>query len=364
MDSDPELEMASDNDSEGSEGLIESVIDEEDYAGNVHDELEALWETDIRFEDNDVTLIQTPSITPDKSLLVSPRTPATPTLGGNLLEPPHLLVDSPRSSTPNHGSSPLQYTLSMPLSTTPRAGHSELICDDESSRHSGFLFPVHPSAGPSRSIPPEHTGVEELPRVGPSGRYWASGDQVIKLAQLTTWVDGATIDILGDYFCYRTRIPSENRNRIFDILPAQVCQKLVWAERDTPQGKAEQEDIRKHIISCIRPSECRAWFSPFLYKVHWFLVLIDWDHKRIYWYDSFSSRGQIEESVVHYTSKLLSFISATLNISQAGWTVTREVVCTVQPISHAFSFSISYSGHHGSRIPGTVVSICYGISRL
>lgn len=292
-----ERDLVSDDDGEGEGGEMESIPDETDYAGNLHDEFEA------------VLAMQEQQVTMDMEQDLHQREPdgeeaplwgeiaASPSDQPKEFHPP----SSPPSPSPNHLL--LVPTPFIPPSQASRKQHPK---EDTRVTIPRRLRPSVERRHPSAALPEPSRS---------SGRFHLIGEVITEFSSPTQWMQGTMVQAFGEVCCRATHSRSEYARRV-DILPSEF---LTMLERSNRGIEGDRLELEMQIRRCLHPDRCGMWLIPICHNSHWWLVKVDWINEAAVILDSFSSRGQDAKEVLTFARKIVAKIHEVLKKSYVPW---------------------------------------------
>jgi len=292
--------------------------DNEDYAGELWDELDIL----LRARGNDLieqdeagptdvpgSLFDTPAA----PIVKRSSTPTSPTLTckrqsgiPSLVSGPSLCPSVSRLKPPLHPLPPMRPIVpelkgECPSHVSPPYPH--------------VLLPSQGASVVGQSAKPSPA------RESPSRRFFASPDQIAALGMPKTWIHGQVISTLGDTFCYTSR--SKPRHEHYEVLPTNLFD--LWSS--FIEGHiASRASLSFHFKRAVSPLECRAWLVPVLLEHHWYLVAFDWIDCKLRTYDSLATDKTPHSSLVEFGSALLDLIAEDFELEGYDWGVDPEQV--------------------------------------
>lgn len=285
-----ERDLVSDDDGEGEGGEMESIPDETDYAGNLHDEFEtvlAMQEQQVEMDiEQDLHECE-----PDGD--EDPLWGAIATSPSNQpkeFHPP----SSPPSPSPNH----------LPLVPTPLIPPSQASHKQRPKEDTRLTIPrpLRPSAAP-----PEPSRV--------SGRFHLIGEVITEFDNPTQWMQGTMVQAFGEVCCRATYLRSEYARRV-DILPSEFLSML---ERSNRGIEGDRLELEMQIRRCLPPDQCGMWLIPICHNSHWWLIKVDWVNESVLILDSFSRRGQDANEVLTFARKIVAKIHEVLKKPYVLW---------------------------------------------
>jgi hypothetical protein len=292
--------------------------DNEDYAGELWDELEVVLraqEDDFVEQDEAAptgapgSLFDTPAI----PVVRRPSTLTSPTLSFQHQSVIPSLVSGPSRSP---SVSPLKPP-PRPLSPM-RPIVTDLKGDCQPRVSPPHLYVPLPSQGASVTGQSART----MPaRESPSRRFFASPDQIDALGTPRSWIHGQVIATLGDTFCYPSR--SGPRHGQYEILPTDLFD--LW---NSYMGghSASWASLSFHFKQAASPFKCRAWLIPVLLEDHWYLLAFDWIDRELHIYDSLATSKTPKQSLVKFGGALLNLIAEDFELEDCDWNVVPEQV--------------------------------------
>ena len=289
----------------------DSNYDNEDYAGELWDELDVL----LRAQEDDFVeqeeAVPTGGLfdTPDKLIVKGPSVPTTPIPSFQRQSAVSRLVSGP-SLSPSPSALPPKPLL-RPLSPM------RPIVADLKGEH-------QPHVPPSRPLPSQGASVTgqsartELARESPSRRFFACTDQIDALGTPKTWLHGQVISTLGDTFCHPSH--SKPRHARYEMLPTDLFE--LWSS--SLEGHiASRTSLSFHFKQAASPLNCRAWLIPVLHRHHWYLLTFDWVDCAIRICDSLAIPNP---DLVEFGIALLKVIAEEFQFEDQEWDVVPEQV--------------------------------------
>ena len=290
-----ECELVSDDDGDGEGGELESVPDETDYAGNLHDKFEMVLAVQEQQVDADVEPVingSDPIIPDGEEAPLWGEIEASPSDSLNSFHPP-----SPVPS-PSPNSLPLFPTPVIPPSQPPQERHLK-----EGTHPSMVLDKRHRRSATS----PEPSRV--------SGHFRLMGEVITEFNSPTQWMQGTMVQVFGEALCRETYLHPERARRI-DILPSDLPTMLERLKRGIEGDRLELE---MQIRRCLQPDHCGMWLIPVCHRSHWWLIKVDWICESVVILDSFSSRGRDAEEVLTFAQKIVAKIHEVLEKRYVPW---------------------------------------------
>jgi hypothetical protein len=292
--------------------------DNEDYAGELWDELEVVLraqEDDFVEQDEAAptgapgSLFDTPAI----PVVRRPSTLTSPTLSFQHQSVIPSLVSGPSRSP---SVSPLKPP-PRPLSPM-RPIVTDLKGDCQPRVSPPHLYVPLPSQG---AIVAGQSARTMPARESPSRRFFASPDQIDALGTPRSWIHGQVIATLGDTFCYPSR--SGPRHGQYEILPTDLFD--LW---NSYMGghSASRASLSFHFKQAASPFKCRAWLIPVLLEDHWYLLAFDWIDRELHIYDSLATSKTPKQSLVKFGGALLNLIAEDFELEDCDWNVVPEQV--------------------------------------
>ncbi len=284
-----ECNLVSDDDDDDDDdgGEVESIPNETDYAGNLHDEFEmvlAVQEQQAEAKDNLVLNELNPIIIDGREASLWGKITSLPS-------PP----SSPPSLLPN--SLPLVPTLSIPPSQPSEEQHLK-----ESTQPSIVLDKQCSATSPE----PSHV----------SGCYRLMGEVITEFNCPTEWMQGTMIQVFGHALCRGTHLHLQ-RARHIDILPSNLPTMLEQLKHGI---EGDQLELKKHIQQCLQPDHCGMWLIPVCHRSHWWLIKVDWISESVLiLLNSLSTRGLGVKEVLTIAQKIVAKIHEVLKKSYVPW---------------------------------------------
>jgi hypothetical protein len=295
--------------------------DNEDYAGELWDELEVILrvqEGDF-IEQDETVLMGAPRPlfdTPATPVVKRPSTPMSPTLSFQRLSVIPSLVSGPSLSP---SVSPLKPPLRLLSPMWP-------IVTDLKGDCQPHISPPHPHVPlPSQGASVVGQSARTMPaRESPSWWFFASPDQIDALGMPRSWIHSQVIATLGDTFCYTSR--SKPRHKQYEILPTNLFD--LW--NSSMEGHiASWASLSFHFKQAASPFKCRAWLIPVLLEDHWYLLAFDWIDHALCIYDSLATNRSPKLSLVKFGGELLNLIAEDFELEDYDWTVIPEQVSSL-----------------------------------
>jgi hypothetical protein len=303
----------------------DSHYDNEDYAGELWDELEVLLRaqegdfveqyktvlTDALFDAPAIPIVKGPS-TPMSSILSLQHHSAIPRLVSGPSQSPSvsLLQPSPRPLSPMRS-----------ITTNLKGGYQP------------HVSPPHPHL----LLLPQGTSVAgqsartRLARESPSRRFFASPDQIDALGTPRTWVHSQVISTLGDTFCHASH--SKPRCEWYEVLPTNLFN--LWDS--LVEGHiGSRTCLSFHFKQAMSPSECRAWLIPVLLESHWYLLAFDWEDHDVHIYDSLATDEMPHLRLIKFGDALLHLIAEDFEFNNKDWGIIPEQVSSFHHSSTRF----------------------------
>src|SRR5258706_2606020 len=276
-----ECDLVSDNDDDDGRE-VESIPDETDYAGNLHDKFEmvlAVQEQQAEAEDDLVLNELNPVIIDGREASLWGEITSLPS-------PPSSLPSSPPSSPPSllPNSLPLVPTLSIPPSQPSEEQHLK-----ESTQPSIVLDKQCSATSPE----PSHV----------SGCYRLMGEVITEFNCPTEWMQGTMIQVVGHALCQGTHLHLQHACHI-DILPS----NLLTIEQLKHSIEGDWLELKKHIRQCLQPNHCRMW-----------LIKVNWISESVLILDSISTCGLGVKEVLTIAQKIVAKIHEVLKKSYVLW---------------------------------------------
>ena len=289
--------------------------DNEDYAGDLWDELDVLLQAqeDDFVERDDSIPTSVLFEAPAAPIVKGPSMPMSPNISFQHQSAVPGLVSGPSipPSVP-HLNPPLGLLSPMRPVGTDLKGE----CKPHAS--SPHLHMLLLSQGASVAGQSART---EPARESPSCRFFASPDQIDALGTPRTWVHGQVISTLGDMFCYPSH--SKPRNQRYETLPTNLFD--LW--NSSMEGHiASRTCLSFHFKQVVSPLECRAWLIPVLLEHHWYLLEFNWIDHAIHIYDSFAIP---QPRLVGFGEALLNLIAEDFELIDQDWNIVPEQVSGV-----------------------------------
>ena len=290
----------------------DSHYDNEDYAGELWDELDVLLQAqeDDLIEQYEATPTGMLFNTPTAPIAKGPSMPTSPTLSFQRQSAVSSLVSGPSLSP---SVSPLKPLLHPSSPMRPIVTELEGECQPHVS-------PLHPHVlllCQGASVAGQSARTEPA-RESPSRRFFASPDQIEALGKPMTWVHGQVISTLGDTFC-RTSHTKPKHER-YEMLPTNLFD--LW-NSFMAGDIASRTWLSSHFKHAMDPTECHAWLIPVLLEYHWYLLEFDWIECAIRISDSLAMNGAL---LVEFGCALLNLIAEDLKITHRSWNVIPEQV--------------------------------------
>ena len=294
----------------------ESDYDSEGCAGDAWEELDNILQAQ---EDG---FIEQDETTPTDALFDAPATPivkesSMPTSPTFSFEHQYTIPSLVSNALLSPSVSPLKPP-SRPLSPM------RTIVTDMKGECQPHVFTPHPhvqllsQAGSSAA----HRSVRTEPaRESPSGRFFASPDQIDALATPRSWIHGQVISTLGDAFCYSSR--SKPRHEIYEMLPTNLLD--LW-DSFTKGHIKSRASLSSHFKQALSPLDCRAWLIPVLLEHHWYLLTFDWVKRAIRVCDSLATNEILHPRLKEFSESLLYFIVEDFDLEDQDWDVFPEDV--------------------------------------
>ena len=304
-------------------------LDEEDVAGAVWDELDAVLraQEEVILQTEGATLMGDEYIDEDAQFDASGirrDTPSTPTFRRvNTVTIPNITRSSrPLISCPSPDSGSHRPTPSRPPSPLrPPISGVEYEHQPRPPASQPYLtVPVQePRVGPESDRGFQEGG---RARVSPTGRFSACPDQISALKNPSTWVHGRVIATLGDTFCHNAH--AEIRERRYDTLPCDLF--LFWEEYQKRNTSVQDfwltcSDLKR----AVSPHECRVWLVPVLLDSHWHLLVFDWIDSELRVFDSFATNPP-NLRLIAFGESLQGFAVESFNLCRQEWRVVPEQV--------------------------------------
>jgi hypothetical protein len=293
----------------------DSHYDDEDYAGELWDELDVL----LRAQEDDF-------VEQYKTALMGVLfyTPATPIVDSHSATTSSTLSIQHQSGVLNLVFGPSQSPSVSPLKPPPHPflPMQSIITDmkDEFQPHVSpplphvLLLPQGASiAGQSARIGPA--------RESPSRRFFASPDQIDTLRMPRTWVHSQVISTLGNVFCDTSH--SKPRHERYEVLPTNLFN--LW-DSSTEGPIPLRASLSFHFKQAMSPSECRAWLIPVLLGNHWYLLAFDWQDCAIRIYNSLATDEIPHPRLVKFGDVLLHLIAEDFEFEDQDWDIVPEKV--------------------------------------
>jgi len=297
-----EYELVSDDDNEGEGGEVESVPDETDYAGNLHDAYELVDERQEKQigADGGPDLDGISVVIDGEAASLWSKTTASPSNRPN----DFIRLPSPPSPSPN--SLPSVPAPLIPLSEDPQKWPLE--------KRGGV--PIHNAVRPSvvsgrqyhRSVAPS-----EPSRV--SGHFRIMGEVITEFDRPKKWMQGTMIQVFGEAYCQATYSHPERARRI-DILPSNLPEVMKRLKRGI---KGDRLEFEMQVRRCLPPDRCGMWLIPICHELHWWLIKIDWINESVLILDSFSSRGRHAKQVLSIAREILAKVHEVLKRPYVPW---------------------------------------------
>jgi hypothetical protein len=169
----------------------------------------------------------------------------------------------------------------------------------------------------------------EPARESPSGRFFASPDQIKDLGTPRSWIHGQVISTLGDTFCYASH--SKPRHERYEMLATNLFE--LWGLY-TKGHQASQTCLSSHFEQAASPLDCRAWLIPVLLEQHWYLLTFDWVDHAIRICDSLATNEIPHPSLVNFSSDLLALIANDFELPDQDLEIVPEHVSS---FNHRFT---------------------------
>ena len=294
----------------------ESDYESEGYAGDAWEELDNILQaqedgfieqdetapTDVLF-DAPATPIVKESSMPTTPTFSFERQYTIPSLVSNALLSPSV----PPLKLPSRPLSPMRTVI-----TSMKGEYQPHV----SPPHSHVRLPSQAgSSAADRSV------TTQLARESPSGRFFASPDQIDALAMPRSWIHGQVISTLGDAFCYTSR--SKPRHERYEILPTNLLD--LW-DSFTKGHIPSRACLSSHFKQAISPLHCRAWLIPVLLEHHWYLLTFDWVEHAIRVCNSLATNEILHPRLKEFSESLLYFIVEDFDLEDQDWGVFPEDV--------------------------------------
>ncbi len=365
-----ERDLVSDDDDEGEGGEMESIPDETDYAGNLHDEFEtalAMQEQQVEidvdlglheYEPVIVDVEEAPlrgeiTTSPPNQLdnLRPPSSPPSPS-PNHLLLTPTPLIPSSQASQNRHPKKGARATFPDALRPSVVSNRSS-IAAVPSNRLTQFYPPpsppppshkrlplvptplTPPSKASQKQHPNEDTRVTIASALRPSvvsdtrfrppaappepsrvsGRFHLMGEVITEFRSPTRWMQGAMVQAFGEVCCRATYSRPERARRV-DILPSEF---LTMLERSNSGIENDRLEFELHIQRCLQPERCGMWLIPICHNSHWWLIKVDWIHESALILDSLSTRGRDAKEVLIFAQKIVAKIHEVLKRPYVLW---------------------------------------------
>jgi hypothetical protein len=298
----------------------DSHDDNEDYAGELWDEIEVL----LRVQENDFVEQYETVLT--GTLFDAP---ATPIVKGPSTPTSLALSFQRHSAVPRLISGPLQSLSISPLKPPPclllPVGS---IITDLKGGYQPHVSPPHPHL----LLPPKGASVAgqsaktRLARESPSSWFFASPDQIDTLGSPRTWIHSQVISTLGDTFCHTSH--SKPRHECYKVLPTNLFD--LW-DSFMKGHIGSRTCLSFHFKQAMSLSECHAWLIPVLLENHWYLLVFDWEDHDMHFYDSLATDKIPHLHLVKFGDTLLRLIAEDFEFKDQDWDIVPEQVSSFHP---------------------------------
>ena len=292
--------------------------DNEDYAGELWDELDILLraQEDDFVEQDEGAPTDVPGLlfdTPAAPVVKIPSMPTSPTISFQRQSVvPSLVFGPPLSPSVSPLKPPLRPISPMrPIAPDLKVEYQPHV----SSSRPHVLLPSQGASAVGQSARAMQA------RESPSGRFFASPDQIDALGMPRTWIHGQVISTLGDTFCYDSR--SKPRHEHYEILPTNLFD--LWTS--SVEGHiASRTCLSSYFKQAASPFECRAWLIPVLLEHHWYLLAFDWIDRNLRIHDSLATNKTPHPRLVEFGGALLHLIAEDFELEDHEWNVVPEQV--------------------------------------
>jgi len=292
--------------------------DNEDYAGELWNELDIL----LQAQEADFVEKDEAATTSAPGLIFN--TPATPMFKRPSMPTSPTIVFQCQSVVPSLVSGPaLSPSVSPPKPPLRPLFPMRSIVPDPKGEYHAHVSPPRPHVLlPSQGASVAGQSARAMPaRESPSGRFFASPDQIDALGMPGTWIHGQVISTLGDTFCYTSR--SKPRHEHYEILPTNLFE--LW--NSSMEGHiASRTCLSFHFKQAASPFECRAWLIPVLLEHHWYLLGFNWIDRVFRIYDSLAVNKIPHPRLVEFGGALLNLIAEDFELEDHDWGVVPEQV--------------------------------------